>query len=96
MKGETGIGCISDTEPQPLLIGSHLGQYAITTVGRINNAEELARLALTRRRVQLSEMSGGQINPTELVAILINEGDTFERGSAGRRSSSRAPARSSC
>jgi amidophosphoribosyltransferase len=80
MKGETGIGCISDTEPQPLLIGSHLGRYAIVTVGRINNAEELAHRALTRRRAQLSEMSGGEINPTELVAILLNEGDSFEEG----------------
>jgi len=80
MKGRTGIGCISDTEPQPLLIGSHLGQYAIVTVGRINNAEELVQEAYATRRAQLTEMSGGEINATELVALLINRGDSFEEG----------------
>ncbi len=80
MHGHRGIGVISDTEDQPLIIGSHLGRYAIATVGRIRNAEELAERALRERRTHLSEMSGEEINPTELVATLINQEDTFEDG----------------
>jgi len=80
MDGRWGIGVISDTEDQPLIIGSHLGLYAIATVGLIRNAEELARKALRGRRGHLSEMSGDEVNPTELVATLINQEDTFEDG----------------
>ena len=80
MKGHSGIGVISDTEDQPLIIGSHLGRYAIATVGRIRNADELAQNALCGRRAHLSEMSGDEINPTELVATLINQESTFEDG----------------
>ncbi len=80
MSGTMGIGCISDTEDQPLIICSHLGRYAIVTVGRINNAQELVREAFGRRSAHFSEMSGGEINPTELVATLINGGNSFESG----------------
>lgn len=80
MKGTKGIGCISDSEAQPLLIRSHLGNYAIVTVGRINNIEELVKEAFDSRTVHFLEMDGGAINPTELVATLINEGSSFEQG----------------
>ena len=80
MKGTSGIGVISDYEDQPLLIGSHLGLYAIVTVGVIKNAEALARQAFGERGVHFSEMSGGEINPTELVATLINTSASFEEG----------------
>ena len=72
-KGNMGIGCISDNEPQPLLVNSHLGSYAIATVGRINNIEELRQECFERGNVQFLEMSKGLINPTELVATLINQ-----------------------
>ncbi len=80
MRGHTGIGVISDYEDQPLLIGSHLGNYAIVTVGVVRNAAQLVRKAFATRRVHFSEMSGGEINPTELVATLINEQATFADG----------------
>ena len=80
MEGDKGIGCISDTEAQPLLIGSHLGNYAIVTVGRINNIEALVSEAFDKRTTHFLEMDGGAINPTELVATLINQGKTFEEG----------------
>ncbi len=80
MRGNSGIGVISDFEDQPLLIGSHLGLYAIVTVGVVRNAEELARRAFGKRTTHFSEMSGGEINPTELVATLINQEATFEEG----------------
>ncbi len=80
MAGRTGIGVISDYESQPLIIGSHLGNYAIVTVGAIANLEQLARDAFHRRITHFSEMSSIGINPTELVATLINEGATFEEG----------------
>jgi amidophosphoribosyltransferase len=79
LSGRCGLGVISDHEDQPLIIGSHLGEYAIVTVGRILNAEALAREAF-RQRAHFSEMSGGRINPTELVAMLINLGSSFEEG----------------
>jgi amidophosphoribosyltransferase len=79
LNGSRGIGVISDYEDQPLIIGSHLGTYAIVTVGKINNIDELAERA-ARRGVHFSEMSRGGINPTELVATLINEGATFAEG----------------
>ncbi len=73
MKGNLGIGCISDYEPQPLLIRSHHGTYAISTVGRINNAQELIDMIFNTRNVHFQEMSTGEINATELVAAIINQ-----------------------
>ncbi len=80
MQGRSGIGVISDSQSQPLLIGSHLGPYAIVTVGAIRNADALAGEAYKKRTVHFSEMSGGGINPTELFATLINQEATFEDG----------------
>ena len=80
LKGKMGIGVISDYDDQPLIIGSHLGFYAIVTVGVIKNAKELARKAFTERSTHFSEMRGGEVNPTELVATLINQEATFEAG----------------
>ncbi|MGN1007460.1 MAG: amidophosphoribosyltransferase, partial [Butyricicoccus sp.] len=71
--GCSGIGCISDTDPQPLLVRSHLGLYAITTVGIINNAEELVERYFSDHGHQFMAMSSGKVNQTELVAALINE-----------------------
>ena len=71
MRGHLGIGCISDYEPQPLLIQSHLGSFAITTVGRINNFEVLVQEIYRDLPAHFQEMSSGQINATELVAALI-------------------------
>ena len=73
MKGTMGIGCISDYEPQPLIVRSHLGNYAITTVGRINNEQELIERALSRGGLHFLEMSGGKVNATELVASIFTE-----------------------
>ena len=80
MEGQLGIGCISDYEPQPLIVRSHLGTYAITTVGKINNAEELMWKLFSGAHSHFLEMSGGDINPTELTAALINQRDSFEEG----------------
>lgn len=80
MKGNLGIGCISDSEPQPLLVRSHLGNYAITTVGRINNLDELVRQAFGAGTSHFLEMSGGNINATELTAALINRGSSIPEG----------------
>jgi amidophosphoribosyltransferase len=80
MRGRRGIGVISDYEDQPLIIGSHLGVYAIVTVGVVQNAAELAKQAFVKRTTHFSEMSGGAINPTELVATIINQEPTFEDG----------------
>lgn len=77
--GNSGIGVISDTDPQPILINSHLGRYAVVTVAKINNMREIAKELLSQR-MHLSEMSANNINPTELVALMINMGDTFEDG----------------
>lgn len=71
-QGNCGVGCISDNEAQPLLVNSHLGSFAITTVGRINNMEELKEECFNSGKVQFLEMSGGRINQTEMVAALIN------------------------
>ena len=81
MSGRAAVGVISDFEDQPLLVGSHLGLYAIVTVGVVQNAAKLAEKAFAKR-THFSEMSGGRINPTEIVATLINEGATFEEGIA--------------
>ncbi len=80
LEGQMGIGVISDHEDQPLIIGSHLGVYAIVTVGYIQNAPILAQKAFSKRSVHFSEMSGTELNPTELTATLINEEASFEEG----------------
>lgn len=80
MAGRYGIGCISDYEPQPLLIQSHLGSFAITTVGKINNQAELLEKAYRDGHSHFQEMSGGQINATELIASLICRKDTIVDG----------------
>lgn len=80
LAGNMGIGCISDMEPQPLLIQSHLGSYAITTVGKITNEEELIRESYEKGHIHFLEMSGGKINATELVAAIINQKDTIVDG----------------
>lgn len=80
MKGNIGIGCISDSEPQPLLVRSHLGNFAIATVGRINNTDELVKKAFSEGKTHFLEMSGGSINATELVASLIDCGSTIPEG----------------
>lgn len=77
--GNSGIGIISDNDPQPLLIGSHMGTFAIVTVGKINNTEELEQRAL-RKKKHFSETSGGVINPTELASMLICEEESLEDG----------------
>lgn len=73
MKGRLGIGCISDYEPQPLIVRSHHGAYAIVTVGKINNTDELLKSLFSSGLSHFMEMSGGDINATELVAALINQ-----------------------
>ena len=80
MHGNMGIGCISDTEAQPLTVCSHLGHYAITTVGRINNINELVEKCLEKNFIHFLEMSKGEINPTEVVAALIDQEKTFKDG----------------
>jgi amidophosphoribosyltransferase len=82
MGGSRGVGVISDYEDQPLIIGSHLGAYAIVTVGVVRNGDALAQEAFKRRTTHFSEMAGGDVNPTELVATLINQEATFESGIA--------------
>ena len=67
MAGKMGVGCISDTEPQPLIISSHLGTYAIATVGRINNMDELVSRVFARGASHFGELSGGEVNATELI-----------------------------
>ena len=79
MHGNKGIGVISDYEDQPLIISSRLGVFAISTVGKINNIEELASEAL-QNGTHFSEMHGGEINPTEMVATIISQAATFEEG----------------
>jgi len=80
MHSRAGIGVISDYDDQPLLIRSHLGDYSIVTVGAIKNTEALARQAFETRHLHFSEMSGGEISPTELIATLINQEESFEAG----------------
>ena len=80
MRGNLGIGVISDYEPQPLLIRSHHGPYAITTVGKINNADELTEEIVKNSSAHFMEMSGGMINATELVAALINQQENLIDG----------------
>ena len=80
MHGQMGIGCISDYEPQPLLVRSHHGTYAISTVGKINNADKLVQDILFKGHSQFMEMSSGEINATELVAALINQQENLVEG----------------
>lgn len=80
LTGNLGIGCISDYEPQPLLVQSHLGSFAITTVGKINNLEQLLKVVYENGHAHFQEMSGGQINATELVASLICKKETIVEG----------------
>lgn len=77
MKGTSAIGCISDTDPQPLLIRSNIGVYAICIVGRINNSDELINKYLLRDGGHFSVMTGGRVNSIELVASLINHEDNY-------------------
>ena len=80
MKGRLGIGCISDFEPQPLIVRSHHGTYALTTVSKINNTEELEKTLLESGHSHFLEMSGGEINATEMVAALINQKENLIEG----------------
>ncbi len=77
--GHQGLGVISDTDPQPIIVNSHLGRYAVVTVAKINNLREIADELLSQR-MHLSEMSANNINQSELVALLINMGNTFVDG----------------
>lgn len=80
MKGYYGIGCISDYEPQPLIIRSHHGTYALTTVSKINNMEELSEKLFDDGFSHFQEMSGGDINATEMIAALINQKENLIEG----------------
>lgn len=80
MKGRFGIGCISDYEPQPLIVRSHHGTYAITTVSKINNTSALIQQLFDTGHAHFLEMSGGEINATELVASLINQKENLIEG----------------
>ena len=80
MEGYLGIGCISDYDPQPLIVRSHHGTYAITTIGKINNVEQLEKIVLRSTGNHFLEMSGGDINKTELTAALINQKDNLVEG----------------
>lgn len=80
MQGYMGIGCISDYEPQPLIVRSHHGTYAITTVSKINNTDEIVNTIFKNGNSHFLEMSGGDINPTELVAAIINQKENIIDG----------------
>lgn len=80
LEGNLGIGCISDFEPQPLLVNSHLGSFSITTVGKINNSDELVDECFKSGHTHFLEMSGGVINPTEITAALINQKSSIVEG----------------
>ncbi len=77
--GKVGIGVISDNDSQPIVINSHLGKFAIVTVAKIQNTEAIEREMLGQH-IHFAETSSGNTNPTEMVAALINEGDTFTEG----------------
>jgi amidophosphoribosyltransferase len=80
IRGARGIGVISDFDDQPLIISSHLGRYALVTVGRIDNLDQLSSEVFESRHSHFSEMSDDGVSPTELVATLINRGVTFQEG----------------
>ena len=77
--GNQGLGVISDTDPQPIIVNSHLGRYAVVTVAKVNNMREIAD-ELLDKRMHFSELSANTINQTELIALLINMGETFLDG----------------
>ncbi|MGM9821557.1 MAG: amidophosphoribosyltransferase [Muribaculaceae bacterium] len=77
--GNSGLGVISDTDPQPIIVNSHLGRYAVVTVAKINNIREITQ-ELLEQKMHFSELSANRVNQTELVALLINMGSTFEEG----------------
>jgi amidophosphoribosyltransferase len=81
LSGRKGLGVISDTDAQPLIIGSHLGTFAVVMVGKINNLHEIARQAF-KQGLHFAEVSEGVVNPTELVAMLISQQESFEAGIA--------------
>lgn len=78
-EGNSGIGIISDTDPQPIFINSHLGKYALVTVAKVNNLDELEQELIAKGR-HFSELSSGNTNPTEVIALLISEGGSFVEG----------------
>lgn len=78
-KGNTGIGVISDTDAQPIVVNSHLGRFAIVTVAKINNLAELEQDCLSKNQ-QFTELSSGNTNPTELIALMITQGKDFVEG----------------
>ena len=80
MEGNFGLGCISDYDPQPLLVRSHHGTYAIAAIGKINNTRQILDELFDRKQTHFLEMSGGEINKTELVAALINQRDHLVEG----------------
>lgn len=80
MQGTMGIGCISDYDPQPLVVRSHHGTYAIATVGRVNNKDRLLDVIMKNTGIHFFEMTSGDINSTELVAALINQKDSLVEG----------------
>jgi amidophosphoribosyltransferase len=80
LKGNMGIGCISDTEPQPLTVRSRLGQYAISTVGIINNLYEIADKTFANQNIHFLETNKGAIYPTELVSVIIDQENSFKYG----------------
>ncbi len=82
LQGNMGIGVISDYEDQPLIISSHHGTYAVVTVSKVDNLEQLVQAALKKNGTHFSEMTGSEVNPTQLVAHLIDQGATFEEGIA--------------
>lgn len=77
--GNSGIGIISDTDPQPIFINSHLGKFAIVTVAKVNNLNELEK-ELLDQGAHFTELSSGETNQTELIALLISQGKTFVEG----------------
>jgi len=77
--GSSGLGVISDTDSQPILMNTHLGKFAIVTVGKLNNLKELEQELLDKGNT-LSEMSSGKTNPTEIIACIIASSDSFEDG----------------
>lgn len=78
--GKIGIGIISDYENQPLLIKSHLGDYSIVNVGKVNNADELVKKSFGKKSIHFSEISGDEVNQTDLIATIINEEDSITAG----------------
>ena len=80
MTGFMGVGCISDYEPQPLIVRSHHGTYAISTIGKVNNQDELTDMTIKAGASHFLELSGGSINTTELIAALINQSDNIIEG----------------